>query len=106
MHKYSDIYTTDRNYQAIIQIRPKNMEVYDFVINLIRERKNCFINKEEELKTGIDIYINDKTFAVAVGKKLKSRFGGTVKLSRKLHSRDRQTSKALYRVTVCFRLNQ
>ncbi|MDP6642222.1 MAG: NMD3-related protein [Candidatus Nanoarchaeia archaeon] len=101
-----DLYTTDRNFQAIIQLRPFNKKVYDFVLDLIKTRKNCFINKEVEQKTGIDIYVNESAFVMPIGKKLKNKFGGTVKVSRKLHSRDRQTSKAVYRVTICFRLNE
>tara|TARA_Y100000310_G_scaffold159627_1_gene159268 strand:- start:30100 stop:30414 length:315 start_codon:yes stop_codon:yes gene_type:complete len=101
----SDIYTHERNFQAIIQLRPKNKETYDFVLDLIQHRKNCLINKEVLQKTGIDIYINDKSYAMSIGKKLKKKFKGTITLSRKLFSRDRVTSKAVYRVTVCFRLN-
>lgn len=106
MRNYSNIYTKDQAYRAIIQLRPMNDKAYDYILDLIEKRNDCFINKEEKLKTGVDIYINNNSFAVAIGKKLKDKFKGTLKLSRKLHSRDRVSSKPLYRVTVCFRLNQ
>ena len=93
-------------YEAIIQLRPYKKEVLDFVRNKIAKRKNVFISKETELKTGIDLYISSQKFARALGKKLKKSFKGELKTTRKLFSRNRQTSKDIYRVTVCFRLKQ
>jgi len=91
-------------YESKIQLRPYNQNVLDFVRGKINERSNISIVKESKLKTGIDLYLNSNKFALILGKMLKKSFKGDVKISRKLFGRSRSTSKALWRVTVCFRL--
>jgi len=93
-------------YEAIIQLRPADQKVFEYVHKFIENRNDCFISRQEKLKTGVDIYISSKHVAMAIGKKLKSTFPGELKLSRTLYSRSRQTSKDIYRVTVLFRLKQ
>ncbi len=108
MLKASD-YDPDKHhgyFQAIIQLRPRDEKLYKFVLDRISERKNVFIAKEINLKTGVDIYLSDQRFARALGQKLKRSFKGKLILSRKLHTRDKMSSKDIYRVTVCFRLNE
>lgn len=90
-------------YEAIIQIRPKDEEILNFVDNQIKKRKNVFISKIVEKRFGVDVYISDQRFARSLGKKLKDKFKGELKTSRKLHTRDKMKSKNVYRVTVCFR---
>jgi NMD protein affecting ribosome stability and mRNA decay len=92
-------------YEAIIQLRPADEKVVDFVRSQIKER-GAFISKIEELKTGVDIYVSDQRFARALSKKLKVRFGGEVKLTRKLHTVSKSSGNPLYRVTVLFRLKE
>lgn len=106
MHKESHSDKHKDYFQAILQLRPKDAKVYEFVIDRIKERNNVSISKEVNLKTGVDIYINDQRFTRALGKKLKRSFKGKLVSSRKLHTRDRLSSKDIYRVTVCFRLNE
>lgn len=93
-------------YEAIIQLRPYNEDLINFVLKRINARENVYIVKEVLLKTGIDLYLSDQRFARALGKQLKRQFKGKLILSRKLHTRNRMTSKNVYRVTVCFRLNE
>ena len=93
-------------YEAILQLRPYNEDVVKFVLVQIKERKNVFIAKEVKLKTGIDLYISDQRFTQALGKKLKKRFKGKLIKSKKIHTVNRLTSKIVYRVTVCFRLDE
>jgi NMD protein affecting ribosome stability and mRNA decay len=93
-------------YEAIIQIRPSNKEVLEFIDKKISERKGMFISKVEKLKTGVDLYVSDQRFARALSKFLKKKFGGEVKLTRKLHTVSKRTGKPLYRVTVLFRLKE
>ncbi len=108
MHNQSDYKSNVRSeyYEAIMQLRPNNEELIKFVLSKIKERKNVFISKSIKLKAGVDIYLSDQRFARALGKKLKRSFKGKLILSRKLHTRDRQSSKDIYRVTVCFRLSE
>ena len=99
-----EIYTNMRNFQGKLQLRPFKEEIYKFVLKQVKHRSDCFITKEVQQKSGLDIYLTSNHFLMALGKRLKKSFKGTIKLSRTLHTRDKQTSKPLYRVTVCFRL--
>lgn len=91
-------------WEAKIQLRPYDEEVFRFIQNRIKKRKDVTIAKMEKLKTGIDIYISDQKFARQLGKKLKDCFNGEVKITRKLFGRDRHKGKIVYRGTVLFRL--
>ena len=91
-------------YEAIIQLRPANEGIFNYVISMVENRKNVFVSKILAKKFGYDLYISDIRYALAIGKKLKTKFNGTLKTSRELYSYDRQTSKKKYRVVVCFRL--
>ena len=92
-------------YEAIIQLRKPTQEVFDFVYSQIYERKNIFISKEVQLKTGVDLYISDQRFARSLGARLKKAFGGTVVISRSLYGLSKSTGKTVYRLTVCYRLD-
>ena len=91
-------------FEGILQLRNTNKEVVDFVRKSVDERKDAFISKEKEIKNGIDFYLTSQRFLRALGKKLKNKFNGELKESRKLHTRNRLTSRDVYRVTVLFRL--
>ena len=106
MHKESHSDKHKDYFQAILQLRPNDEKLLNFVLAMIKERKNVKIAKKVVLKTGIDLYLSDQRFARALGQKLKKSFKGKLILSRQLHSRDRMSSKDIYRVTVCFRLNE
>ncbi|MEK6922941.1 MAG: NMD3-related protein [Nanoarchaeota archaeon] len=90
-------------YEAIIQLRPSSEESMRFVENRIK-KSNAWISKKTLLKTGVDYYVSSNRVARQIGKGLKTTFKGELKESRKLFSRNRLTSKDMYRVTVCFRL--
>lgn len=91
-------------FEAILQLRPSTRRILDFVNSQISKRGNVRISKIVQLKTGLDLYLTDQRFAQALGKKLKNTFKGTLTASKTLHSRDRETNKDQYRVTICFRL--
>ena len=90
-------------YEAIIQLRPAEKNLLECVENQIR-KKDIHVSKVEKIKTGVNIYVSSRKFAMGLGRKLKKSFKGELKLSRSLYSRSRQTGKTIYRVTVCFRL--
>ena len=93
-------------YESKLQLRPYDKKVLDYVKKKIEKRKDVFISKEIKLKTGIDLYLSSNKFALILGKQLKKSFKGEVKISRKLFSVSKTTSKKIYRVTVCFRLKE
>ncbi len=96
----------DQYYEAKIQIRPFDESVIRFVIDQIDNNDKVRISKTTQLKTGVDIYVSSRKFATSLGKKLKTKYKeGKVLVTKTLFSRNRQTSKNIYRVTVLFRLN-
>ncbi|MAG78020.1 hypothetical protein CL616_01505 [archaeon] len=96
----------DLYFEANIQLRPYNKEVFEWIMKQIDKRKGVFVSKLVEYKTGIDIYISDQRFARRLGKKLKDTFKGELKITRTLFSQDKMTSKLIYRGTVLFRLKE
>ncbi|MBI4159223.1 hypothetical protein HY500_03115 [Candidatus Woesearchaeota archaeon] len=100
------IYSKDQYYQAKLQLRPYKKEILDFVYAQIDKRDDCLISKEEELKTGIDLYLTSQKFAQILGRRLKSKFKGKVVISRSLFGINHMTSKKVYRVTILFRLEE
>ena len=101
MHKFTNQY-----YEAIIQLRPATKELVDFVNDAIEKRRDVFVSKRVELKTGLDLYVSSWRFAIGLGKQFKRVFNGEVKVTRSLFTKSRITSKMVYRVTVLFRLNK
>tara|TARA_Y100000310_G_C20633216_1_gene789752 strand:- start:601 stop:945 length:345 start_codon:yes stop_codon:yes gene_type:complete len=100
--------TPNSNYfEAIIQIRPENDEVINFILKRVEKREGVFISKIDPKKEGVDFYISSQRFATALGKKLKTAFKkGTLKITRSLFSKSRSTGKNIYRVTVLFRVEE
>lgn len=89
-------------YEAIIQLRPATFEIVTFIKSQCRKKKEA-VTKTAKLKTGMDLYITSQKFARSLGPKLKKQFGGELKITKKVHSKDRQTSKTIYRATILFR---
>jgi NMD protein affecting ribosome stability and mRNA decay len=101
----STVYRKDNYWEAVIQLRPFRDEVFDYIEKqMMKTPHEVDVTKIVELKTGIDIFITSQRFARQLGPKLKKRFyRGEVKITRKLHTRDKQRSKNVYRATVLFR---
>jgi len=97
------LYSKDDYYEAKLQLRPYDEEVIAFAKQLIDENKNIFISKKAEYKYGVDFLTTSQKETQKIAKRLKNKFKGTIKISRKLHSRNKLTSKTVWRVTVCFR---
>lgn len=102
--KQEIIFSKDKYFEAVIQLRPETEEVLRFIQNQLAKRKDVLIARIVRADYGIDIYLTSQRFARALGKKLKKSFKGTLKMSRQLFTKNTQTSKDVYRVTVLFRL--
>tara|TARA_Y100000310_G_C20696549_1_gene826137 strand:- start:2575 stop:2907 length:333 start_codon:yes stop_codon:yes gene_type:complete len=97
----------DQYYEAKIQLRPFDEDVYRFVHKMIEDRKGVFISKIEKFKYGVDIYISSQRFARSIGGQLKRKFKNwELIISRTLHTRDKLKSRDVYRGTVCFKRKQ
>lgn len=90
-------------FEGILQLRNVTQELYDWVYDIIEREKRVHIAKEKMVTNGYDLYLSDNHYLQALGKRLKKKYIGELKVSRKLHTQSRITSKLLYRVTVMFR---
>ena len=93
-------------FEGILQLRNPDKEVIKFIRNQVKKQfdKGIFINKEVNTKNGIDFYLTSKRFLRTLGNKLNKQFKGELKISPQLFSRNKQTSKDIYRINVLFRL--
>jgi len=95
-------------YEGILQLRNKRNPDFDKILeetmDQVKRDKHGFIAKSAEIKDGVDLYLSSKKLLQAIGKKLYLKYGGTMTMSQSLFSRDRQSSKNVYRVTVLVRL--
>ncbi len=94
-------------YEAILQFRIKDKEKMNEILNELSNRmkkRKVFSNKQIRQKNGVDIYITDMDFGKGFVKQLKRKYGGEIKITRKIYTKDRQTSKDVYRLTILYRL--
>ena len=91
-------------YEGILQLRNPTKEVVKAAYDIIDMNKSVFIAQQIRVVNGIDIYLSSQKFLQVLGKMLQKKFGGEIKISRKLFTVKRLTSKRVYRVTVLFRL--
>jgi NMD protein affecting ribosome stability and mRNA decay len=102
----STLFNNPKYYEAIIQLRPFDEGVFNFIKKEIGEPrgKRVFISRIDELKTGIDIYMSSQKFARNLGQKMKRKFRGwKLLITRKMVTADKMESRNLYRATILFR---
>ncbi len=102
------IYSSDagRYYEGILQLRPFDKEVYEWVKKQIDKDEQQFISREEEVKGGLDIYVTSQRKLRSLAPRFKKKFKGEVKVTRKLYGVNKMTSRKIYRGTVLFRLEK
>ncbi len=90
-------------FEGILQLRNADGHLQDFIEDYIKSNSNVFMSKKKKVKGGFDYYLSSNAFTVRLGRLLKEKFGGELKVSEKLFSKDRQTSKELYRMNVLYK---
>ena len=90
-------------FEGTLQLRNPNQEIIDFVADEIEKRDDVWIAKTENQKKGLDLYLSSNKFLKDIGRKLKAKFPGELVESNKLFSRNKLTSKEVYRGCVLFR---
>ena len=90
-------------HSAKLQLRPYDQELVDYILSKI-DKEGINITKQKKLKEGIDIYIDNATFAVSLSKKFKLRFNGETKITRSLIGENKTKGKRIYRITVLLRI--
>ena len=93
-------------FEGILQLRNPTEELLDCVEKEITKKGDVSIAKAKKIKNGIDFYMSSQRFLRSLGNKLQERFPGNMEISKKLHTKHRQTSKEVYRVNVLFRMPQ
>lgn len=86
-------------FEGILQLRNPNEEILNFMTNQIQKNKQK-LAKTEELKQGIDMYFQNKKFMASLATKIIKEFGGKTKKTATLHTKNKLTSKELYRQTI------
>lgn len=94
----------DKYFEGILQLRNHNKEIADF-IRYEAAKESQIISKEEKVSNGIDFYFVSKKYLRTLGYKLQRTFSGELKSSARLHTRNRQTSKEVYRLHILFRVS-
>lgn len=86
-------------FEGILQIRNPNQKILDYI-----DKNIDFLSKTVNLKTGVDYYLSSNKYLQMFSKKLFTKFGGDLKVSTRLFTRNRQTGKNVYRANVVLRL--
>ena len=88
-------------YEGILQLRNPTKKIKEFVDKFLKENK-VYIASRNRISNGVDMKVSSNKLLLKLGKMLKSRFRGNLKVSRKLFSQDRLTGKKIWRMTVFF----
>ncbi|NTV24533.1 MAG: hypothetical protein HGA85_09315 [Nanoarchaeota archaeon] len=88
-------------FEGVLQLRNIDNETISFIDKFLMEER-VFVSGRTETKQGFDLQISDQHKLQNLGQQLARRFGGTVKISERQFSQDRQTSKQTYRVNVLY----
>lgn len=91
-------------FEGTLQLRNPSSELIDYARSEIKKREGVWIANERKVKNGVDMDVSSQRFLVTLGNKMKKRFSGELKITRKLFTRNHQTSRNVYRVNVMFRL--
>ncbi len=96
-----------RNYfEAILQLRNPDNTIIGLVNDAFKDQDPTyiFVSKRKKVTNGFDYYISSKEFAINLGRAIYKDFGGEFKITKKLFTQHRMTSKLMYRVTVLYRM--
>lgn len=92
-------------FQGTLQLRGGTPEIIQFIEEETANanRTEIYITDKSKVRGGVDFKFTSNKFLRKLGKMLKEVFGGDVKESEKLFTRNKQTGKNVYRLTVLFR---
>lgn len=87
-------------FEGILQLRNPNQEIVTFVEEDLHNG-HIAVSQVKEVKNGLDYYLSDNDYTMALSKRLQKKFGGEVKVTSTLHTKIK--GKDAYRVTALFR---
>jgi NMD protein affecting ribosome stability and mRNA decay len=91
-------------FEGMLQVRYGNQDLLAWIHNRIKADGRATVAKEKKVTNGVDVYISDQHYLQNLGRQLKQKFAGILKVSKRLHTMDKMTSRHLYRITVLFKV--
>ncbi|MBI4440513.1 hypothetical protein HY638_06070 [Candidatus Woesearchaeota archaeon] len=91
-------------FEGILQLRNPSKEILAYVNKVEDHLQKPMVSQIKKVKNGFDIYYASQSYLQAFGRKLQQKFGGEIKISARIHTRDKFTSKDVYRVNVLLRM--
>ena len=85
-------------FEGTLQVRNETKESAKFLKEYL-QHTSATIAKEDHEKSGTDYYLTVKAEVERAARALQERFGGAIRSSARLFSRNKMTSKDIYRVT-------
>lgn len=96
--------SNEQYFEGILQLRNPSQEAIDFIESKLKKHSERFsVSKIVEQKLGLDLYVTNNRYMQKLAQDLQKNFGGILKKSPHLFSRDRQTSKNIYRLNICLK---
>lgn len=95
---------TGNYFEGILQLRNPNQKVEDYIKKRIMAEDGVFATKIETVRGGIDYYLTNSKFIMRFGNELAKKFSAQTKMSRKLYSRNKATSKEVWRFNFLVKL--
>ncbi|MEM4240057.1 MAG: NMD3-related protein [Candidatus Woesearchaeota archaeon] len=90
-------------FEGVLQLRGCSDEAMDWAHDEILRAGRARIAKVKEVRGGIDVYLSSQHYMQSLGRKLQQRFGGILKITSKIHTRDPMTCRDVHRLAVLFR---
>jgi len=91
----------NKYYEAILQIREVSKREIDFIEEIMKKMSDISIAGVIKTKNGYDYYLYPIKHALFLAKRLMEKFGGFIKISKKLYGV--KDGRKIYRTTVLFR---
>ena len=89
-------------FEGILQLRNPTDEITNFIMDEMRRRPDVLITKQKKVGDGFDLFFTNQHFLQSLGKQLHTKFFGDLKVSKKLYTRNRQTSRETFKATIFF----
>lgn len=91
-------------FEGILQLRNAPTDVRAYLKNQFEreKKKGVHVSDERRVQNGVDFYVTSQAFLKKIGTLLHKKFGGTMKMSVRIFTLDKFTSKDVYRLNVHF----
>jgi NMD protein affecting ribosome stability and mRNA decay len=89
-------------FEGELQLRNITPEIDSFIKEYIGDTE-LFISDRKKNRNGIDLKLSDQKKLQNLAHQLQKRFGGQLKISPRIYSKDRQSSKEIYRVNAFYK---